>query len=58
MRYCWGHTEEYTRDQPSWLRPILTKAFESLRKYDETTIDNVDKYLANSNTFEKEFQIL
>jgi glycosyltransferase involved in cell wall biosynthesis len=49
MRYCWGHTEEYTRNLPSYLKPLVTKAFGKLKDYDLTTIDNVDTYLANSN---------
>jgi len=49
MRYCWGHTEEYLRDLPYFIKPLAKLAFEKLRKYDVTTIDNVDQYLANSN---------
>lgn len=48
MRYCWGHTDEYTRHLPKALRPLAEKAFAKLRDYDLTTIDNVDVYLANS----------
>ena len=49
MRYCWGYTNEYTRNFPSLLRSIVSKAFERLKLYDKTTIKNVDTYLANSN---------
>lgn len=48
MRYCWGHTNEYTRNLPGYLKPLAEKAFAKLRDYDTTTIDNVDTYLANS----------
>jgi len=48
MRYCWEHTEEYLRDLPFFIKPFVKSAFEKLRRYDVTTIDNVDLYLANS----------
>ncbi len=48
MRYCWGFTEEYLKSVPSFLRAPLRIAFERLRRYDISTIDNVDRYIANS----------
>lgn len=49
MRYCWGGTDEYLTSLPRLLRPLARREFEKLRKYDETTIDNVDWYIANSH---------
>ncbi|WP_103069031.1 glycosyltransferase [Aquimarina sediminis] len=48
MRYCWGYTEEYLRSVNKFLRPILAFFFERLRRWDKTTIENVDLYVANS----------
>ena len=48
MRYCWGYTEEYLRTLPASLKGIAAYFFERLRKWDETTIDNVTHYIANS----------
>ena len=49
MRYCWGYTDEYLRSVNKFLRPILAFFFERLRRWDETTVKNVDLYIANSN---------
>ncbi len=49
MRYCWGYTQEYLNSVNALARPILKALFERLRKWDETTINNVDLYVANSN---------
>lgn len=48
MRYCWGFTNEYTNTLPRWSRPFARILFEKLRKWDLTTINNVDAYIANS----------
>jgi glycosyltransferase involved in cell wall biosynthesis len=48
MRYCWGFTGEYLRTIPGWLRPIANYFFKRLRKWDLTTVSNVDLYIANS----------
>ena len=48
MRYCWGFTDEYLRSVNKFVRPILAYFFERLRRWDKTTIKNVDLYLANS----------
>jgi len=48
MRYCWGYTEQYLKSLPAWSRGIAKGQFERLRKWDETTIDQVDQYVANS----------
>lgn len=48
MRYCWGFMKEYLQSVNLIYRPILTFFFERLRKWDLTTIDNVDLYIANS----------
>ena len=48
MRYCWGFTNEYLKSVNGLLRPVLRFLFERLRKWDETTIDNVDLYISNS----------
>lgn len=48
MRYCWGFTDLYLEALPHWLRKIAATQFEKLRKWDETTVDSVDDYVANS----------
>ncbi|MCP4296905.1 MAG: glycosyltransferase family 4 protein, partial [Proteobacteria bacterium] len=53
MRYCWGYRDEYLQAMPGWSRSIADRAFESLRKWDETTINNVDHYVANSKNVAK-----
>ncbi len=48
MRYCWGFTKDYLDSMSQLLRPIAKIGFEYLRRYDVSTIDNVDLYVANS----------
>jgi glycosyltransferase involved in cell wall biosynthesis len=48
MRYCWGFTDEYLKSMNPIIRPIANFFFKRLKKWDETTIDNVDLYIANS----------
>lgn len=48
MRYCWGYRESYLESIPGFARGIADWFFERLRKWDLTTVDNVDCYLANS----------
>jgi glycosyltransferase involved in cell wall biosynthesis len=48
MRYCWGFTDEYLNTLPWWSRPFARVLFEKLKKWDLTTINNVDTYIANS----------
>lgn len=48
MRYCWGYTDEYLKVLPKGLKGITAYFFERLRKWDETTINNVTHYIANS----------
>ena len=47
MRYCWGFTDDYLKAIPGWARPVAARAFERLRRWDLTTVDNVDRYVAN-----------
>ncbi len=49
MRYCWGFTDAYLDTLPNWSRSMAKHLFERLRKWDLTTINNVDLYVANSN---------
>jgi glycosyltransferase involved in cell wall biosynthesis len=49
MRYCWGFTQEYLNVLPKSIRPFAKLGFESLREYDKTTIDSVNKYITNSH---------
>ena len=53
MRYCWGFTNEYLLSVNKTIRPFLKFLFEKLRKWDATTIDNVDLYIANSKNVAK-----
>ncbi|MEE9361867.1 MAG: glycosyltransferase [Cellulophaga sp.] len=49
MRYCWGYTKEYLNSVNKFVRPVLAFFFERLRLWDESTINNVDLYIANSD---------
>ena len=56
MRYCWGYREEYLNRLPrklSFLLSIINKAFEGLKNWDKTTINNVDFYISNSENIAK-----
>jgi glycosyltransferase involved in cell wall biosynthesis len=53
MRYCWGFTEEYLNSMKPYLRPIAKYLFNNLRKWDLTTVNNVDLYIANSKNVAK-----
>ena len=48
MRYCWGFTQQYLDAIPRPVRPLARSAFEKLRRWDLSTVDNVDRYVANS----------
>ncbi|MGJ8743435.1 glycosyltransferase [Polaribacter sp.] len=48
MRYCWGFTNEYLNSMNPLLRPLASFFFKKLKKWDKTTVDNVDLYIANS----------
>lgn len=48
MRYCWGFTHEYLKAIKPIFRPVANLFFKRLKKWDMTTIDNVDLYIANS----------
>ena len=49
MRYCWGFTEEYLATLPFLYKGLANFFFKKLKKWDKTTINNVDLYIANSN---------
>ncbi len=49
MRYCWGYRDFYLNVLPRPLRSIANSYFEKLKEWDIKTIDNVDKYIANSS---------
>lgn len=53
MRYCWGFTDDYLKVIPAWARPLAARAFERLRRWDVTTVDNVDRYVANCHNVAK-----
>ncbi len=53
MRYCWGFTQDYLDVLPGRIRPFAKLGFENLRRYDETTVKGVDKFVANSNNVAK-----
>lgn len=48
MRYCWGYTDQYLMSLNPIIKPIARFFFRKLRKWDKTTINNVDFYIANS----------
>lgn len=49
MRYCWGFMDDYLNSVSSITKPVLKYFFKKLKKWDTTTINNVDLYIANSN---------
>lgn len=53
MRYCWGYTEEYLKSMNPLIRPIANYFFMQLKKWDKSTIDNVDYYISNSKNVAK-----
>ncbi len=48
MRYCYGFERAYLEPLPFLLRNLAANRLVALRKWDETTVDNVDAFLANS----------
>tara|TARA_R110002073_G_scaffold325056_1_gene503586 strand:+ start:21891 stop:23012 length:1122 start_codon:yes stop_codon:yes gene_type:complete len=48
MRYAWSHTDDYLKSANKLIRPLLKYFFKKLQKWDKTTINNVDLYIANS----------
>jgi len=48
MRYCWGYTDIYLDAMPAWARGVAARQFAKLREWDRTTINKVDRYVANS----------
>lgn len=48
MRYCWIDRQSYLERVPQKLRPLADSQFERLKRYDQTTIDAPDRYVANS----------
>lgn len=56
MRYCWSHRESYLEPIPKFIRPILNYFLERLKKWDQTTIANVDYYFSNSENVSKRIQ--
>lgn len=56
MRYCWSHKEMYLNTVSKPVKSLLNFFLERLKKWDETTISNVDLYLSNSNNISKRIQ--
>ncbi|MFN0728534.1 glycosyltransferase [Polaribacter gochangensis] len=56
MRYCWSHRESYLASVPKLVRPFMNIFLERLKKWDASTIDNVDFYLSNSKNVSKRIQ--
>lgn len=48
MRYCYGFQKEYLSKYPKILQKLAKLFLLYLKKYDKSTIDNVDLYIANS----------
>ena len=48
MRYCWSERRQYVQTVPALFRGVADRAFERLKRWDETTVENVDYYIANS----------
>ena len=49
MRYIWDLSEQYLASLPMILRPYARFVFSGLRKWDKSTADNVDFFIANSH---------
>ena len=56
MRYAWSHQEMYISSISWVLRPFMRFFLKRLKKWDQTTIDNVDLYIANSTNVAKRVQ--
>ncbi len=52
MRYAWEMEEKYLDDfrVPRWLRPLVHRKLRQLRRWDLTTAQRVDHFIANSKT--------
>jgi len=48
MRYCYGFEDVYVKELPLLVRPLVRNQLARLREWDQTTLDNVDLYVANS----------
>lgn len=48
MRYCWSHKQMYLDAVPAFVRPLMSFFLERLRRYDSTTVKNVDMFVSNS----------
>ena len=48
MRYCWGYRAYYLNSMPKILRPFASLGFEKLKRWDKTTVSNVNSFLCNS----------
>ncbi len=53
MRYCWSQRRPYLRAIPWWGRGAAWLGFESLKRWDATTVANVHRYLANSENVKR-----
>lgn len=53
MRYCWEPRTDYLRGLRWPVKQITNMLFERLRRYDETTVENVDRFVSNSENVRK-----
>jgi glycosyltransferase involved in cell wall biosynthesis len=56
MRYCWSERRQYVQAVPALFRGVADKAFEKLKRWDKTTVENVDYYIANSRNVARRVQ--
>lgn len=56
MRYCWGFMDDYLNAVSKIQRPLVKFFFNILRVWDKTTVNNVDKYVANSRNVKNRVQ--
>lgn len=56
MRYVWSHPDTYIDSVSPILRPLMRFFLKRLKKWDKTTIDNVNIYVANSSNVAKRIQ--
>jgi glycosyltransferase involved in cell wall biosynthesis len=56
MRYCLGFTQTYLDSMPGWMRGVARWRFNKLQQWDKTTIENVDRYVANSQNVAERVQ--
>jgi len=56
MRYVWVFFEQYFGSYPKWKKELVRISGEYLRKWDISTLNRVDEFIANSHTIKNRIQ--